>query len=370
MLFKNQQDLINILDAYRGKIFKDAIVPQEMLALFIDYYILAKCELTKNIYLYKFIALMIKYFRIPKIDIKSRKTLGKGTFGNTYEAINDIEAIKTIKNPISDTDANCDKLIHEEYEIEDNENIMMFANELFTIILWTTIFKYINDISGNACGIEDHFVEIYKPYIITHSNLSSAYADPFISTDSTYDDKDDVSIVLGYTMKKYQMTFNNYISKDYDPRIVIIKMIAIIEKLSALSSLGVNLIHRDLNAKNIMLNDSDIRIIDYGHALTYIRFADGNNCSHGWFFKAEYDKIVEPSYDIIFLILYMNITYPVIMDKYHLFDIFKDLIYYEANFYRIKASHISDIWIYPYIARIPDKEKITNKIITFIEKLT
>jgi hypothetical protein len=372
MLFENKQDFIKVLDAYRGKVFKEAVIPQELLMLFIDYYVNQQPMLTKNIFLANFISIMIKHYLVPKINIKSRTPLGKGTFGNIYETDRDDEVIKTIKNP--DSDMVTGKLIHSSFDISENGNILTYASELFTFIIWISVFRYIDDLSkhdtsgSNIDILINSFVEIYKPYIIVHSDISSALAEPFISTTIPIDKyKDtDFTISFGYSMKKYKSTLHDYIRAGESPAINLLKLASILKNINTIIPLGIDLSHRDLNLKNVMINDSSIVLIDFGHAVSRICFRDGRSFSHGWFFEEYYNTTIEPSYDIVFLILYILRTYPETLDDIKMFDKFMNLICYEANFHKIVDKPASTLWLYPYIAYIYDRNKLIDKFIAMI----
>ena len=122
----------------------------------------------------------------------------------------------------------------------------------------------------------------------------------------------------------------------------------IIRKMVAFVFVGVQLLHRDLTPNNIMITENnDVRIIDFGFALTSITFANEKQWKFGYFFDEIYSLVIESTYDIVLFVIYMIRFHSIVLKKLRTYNRYKSLVSYKNNI-GIMGVDSTSMWMYPY----------------------
>lgn len=173
----------------------------------------------------------------------------------------------------------------------------------------------------------------------------------------------------GYSMKRYPESFQRFMSEKKDNEFyanVLKKIRDIIYDISSFTNIGVHLLHRDLTPNNIMITGTmDVKIIDFGFALTKIKFSDGEQFKFGYFFDEIYSHIAEPTYDVVLFVIYMIYFHPKILKKLWIYERYQSLVSHKDNFHRIRQDDDSSLWMYPYTSRLRNKDNVINTFCTF-----
>lgn len=431
LLFRNKQHLIDVLREYRGKIFKDVVISQSLMDHLISYYLVLsvnpdnellssdKNEINvRTTFLRQFIILFVDNFMVTEIDADLTSEVGKGSYGKIYGIKNSSEVVKLVIKSKSN------KQIHNGNVVFVSTTLLHFTIEFFTYIVWMSILRYVTELFAsdplmqNITNMENHFVDIHRPFIIPHMFYSEAQKNPFKTVYDhqkidTFDDDDKKSIpdldrcdhiknlkerlidsltiapangpdnfffAYGYVMERYNKSFQTYVSETTNKFIhadIMQKVTVILKNVWSLSHMGVNFLHRDLTPNNIMidgginhsLNDTSrisLKIIDFGFSFIGIRFANtDDDWRFGHFFDVTYSMILESSYDVVLFILFMIAFYKPVLVSLKVYKHFQELINYKANLHILEKGvagpeRYTIIWMYPYTASLKDKEKLVS----------
>lgn len=363
-IFESKDHLIKIILKHKDSVFTDTKISESLILHLCDNFITHSRHISdisnvkeRTEFFIKTIRLLGENFHIDNaelsaiyhIDILSNKPIGKGTYSKVLSSDTSNDVIKLMRSKNPHNECVFDLVIKRSMTA-----LWQFITDMFTYIVWSCISKHINGITImnhiELIGFSDYLCSIKRPFIMYNSN-------------------DNNTFYAGYVMTRYaypvSKLFNEQIESDTNVLCILLSIIKILYKIHLLSFCGITLLHRDITTSNIMIDDNkNVKLIDFGYALTSIFFANGSSFKLGIFFDEIYDHIVEPYYDFIFFILYMIVNHHKVLVKFKLYKKLKNLVMYKENSRLIDPKDDAFVWSYPYKAKSIDKESFLHEIVT------
>ena len=382
LLFNSKQELSQIIYKYRKEIYSDIEINEDIITHFTDFFILknqysepnkskSKFTINKrfntstNDFVIKTLELLIKNYQVKFIDIASDDHIGEGTYSKVYLSTKNNEVIKIMKSKTID-----DEFMFDLQDQKSYDTFWQFIIDMFTYILWTSIFKYAFDMKITETDYTNYLCVIKKPIIIY--------------------DRIKPNFCIGYSMKHYEKSLNSLLNEftkstiysDNTDNIHSVNNVNNVNRINVcmlsdvanmlddwnkLKKYGVTILHRDLSTNNIMIDLNTIKIIDFGFALTSIEFTDDksdnkiNIWKFGEFFSEMYDDIVEPFYDIIFFVLFLIVYHNKLLSRLNIYNKCKRLILVDFNLDIIDLSAVKSLWAYPYKVKYINNDTILKQ---------
>lgn len=369
-LFSSKQDLVNIIQKYKNNVYSDIHINEKILSHFIKYFILKEkhyLSLTirrhlskKQKFLNKMRDLFMQYLAMDDDVINDLETsissspIGTGTYSKVFLTTQKDSVIKLMRY----TDENAHVFVENEFEFDllddmANEKFWQFLIDMFTYIVWVSIFKHLfNEMRVNI-DYTNYLCNIKRPFIIYDRNNRSTFR-------------------IGYIIQYYSNSMHEVLQNPIDsfslPTTSVISTLYMLSTMLAnlhkLGQYGLVLLHRDLSPNNIMIDDDDkIRLIDFGFAYTLLTFKNGEKIQLGAFFDPRFDKVNEPYYDIIFFVLYMVLYSHKVLICLEIYKRCKDLIMLKENQTLIDLYDVTSLWEYPYAAKYIDKDMLVTNFV-------
>jgi hypothetical protein len=252
-------------------------------------------------------------------------------------------------------------VVFDSMTMKRDNRFYMYGVELFTYILWKSVFMYVSDnydtiikltentnntklkedlVKISKIDLDEYLAEIYSPFIV------------IVDEDSDDDNNEDINsykrikFVIGHYMRRYDNIINDILVGKVDNKKkfkMLMNMINMVEEINVLSLLGINLIHRDIRSGNIVTEGMNVRMIDMGLALSSIDCKNNEKIRHGQFCDRRFKFNIIPYYDIILFMLEMICYYEKDIN-------IKELTDEINNIFKIDKDKIDNttIWIYPF----------------------
>jgi serine/threonine protein kinase len=404
LIFDNKKMLIALLISQKNTIF-ERMISSEMIELMIDQFIKTpqehmnddeKCAFVRN-----FLDCLLIDFGVDMIEIKSNKAFAEGANGKVYESnrkTKNCENKELIKISINHEDMQNNLHVFDSNSLNTfHSTIYDYASELFTYIVWIVVLRYIstyenssrNKRKWSASSSTTNTTEIaekinYTKYIIKMNKPFIAICTEFDESDNeneifeslckpsqTHAERHNVSFrdnirlkfCIGYYMKRHDRSLDDLLQKpdriiDY-PLIgtMMKKVFAILHTFNKFSNLGIDLMHRDITPKNIVVDDNgDVTIIDFGTALIGIKFQDNMSWTHGTYFKEEYTRTIQMNFDTVLFMMMMVRCYERQLFKLRLIDYFEKTIGYDQATKKRHDKNDELLWLHPYLTPIHEAQ--------------
>lgn len=129
-----------------------------------------------------------------------------------------------------------------------------------------------------------------------------------------------------------------------------------------MESVGVSLAHRDFTTNNIMINESNIVMIDFGFAATSVKFLNGHDWSVGHYFDHSYKNYISVVNDAILFTAYLCRYYPYSLHLMGIKRRLEESIRYRDNIRLWSINDNNTVWHYPFLAQGLAKDDLMNRI--------
>lgn len=357
LLFKSKKDLAEIIHKYRNVVYSDIEINEDIISHLVEHFILQNNHLKikysrikRTIFLAKTLNLLVKNFQVEYIDIATDVPIGKGAYSKVFLSKNNGEVIKLMKSRIIN-----DSFKFDLTDSTSNEAFWKFIIDMFTYILWTSIFTYAFDQKITEINYANYMCNIKRPVIIY--------------------DRIKPNFCIGYSMKHHFKSMCKSISDntliDNDTTMQLLFDVAImLRNFHDLRINGVTILHRDLSTNNIMIDQNTIKLIDFGFALSSIEFSDDTNWKLGEFFDDINDDDVEPFHDIVFFILFALIYHAKLLSKLNIYNKFRRLIMIDFNYNLINLSEVKTLWSYPYNVQLINYSTLLDRFMNIFKNNT
>lgn len=375
-LFDNKGELINIIINNKDSYFKNTIVSDDFIKCMTDYFINNENKLSRNAkkhreFLTRMLSIMANEICIDNIDsiyTKQSTIVGKGTYATVFDYDNKV--VKLLRARI-----NSNEYVFDLSDPVSEECFLMFILDLFTYITWSAILTYIDNMN-NSDTVKTEIQIMMRKYLYDIHDI-------FICFVKTKDGIDNTKFYMGYTMEKYNTTLSSYL-RNYSNNLNVFKhdkpstddfmnkmanISFMLYHIKKLNERGIYLIHRDTSTSNILFdNDGNVKLIDVGLALTHIKFKDSTTWYFGTFYDIIYDHIIEPLYDVIFLMLFMIVYHSKVLKHHKIYYHFTTIIAKYANEELIDLKSNTALWGYPYKAKYINRVSVFNHFMSLFDK--
>jgi len=358
LLFKSNEHLAEIIYKYRNVVYSDIEINEDIITHLVDNFILKDHNLKfkysrikRNIFLFKTLGLLVNNFQVEYIDIATDIPIGKGSYSKVFLSKTQGQVVKLMKSRIEN-----DVFMFDLTDSQSNEAFWQFIIDMFTYILWKSIFTYAFDQDITKINYASYICDIKRPVIIY--------------------DRIKPNFCIGYCMKHHYKSMcksindNTTIIDNYYAMKLLSDIATMLKNFQDLKMHGVTILHRDLSTNNIMIDQNTIKLIDFGFALTSIEFADNTNWKIGEFFDDINDDVIEPFHDVVFFILFALIYHAKLLSRLNIYSNFRRLIMIDFNYNLINLSEAKSLWSYPYNVKFVNYSTLLDRFMNIFKNNT